>query len=189
MGFRDTRAQGAVGLWDKMAEAASKGGDEPGKFLEQEEEEESQVLHRTSHCKLFNVRMGFRFISMSNQEGSPLESLTDVFVHGREIYMEGFRSLKEGEAVKYNPKGRQHKKENQREIDATTVKAFTTTLKNVLFLPTSQRNAITVKASCRWWLTAPINSQEGRSEILECSSGSSPQEASLSTEVNELYMD
>lgn len=60
---------------------ASKGGDEPGKLPEQEEEEESQVLHGTGHCKWFNVRMGFGFISMSNREGSPLESPVDVFVH------------------------------------------------------------------------------------------------------------
>ncbi|EMP28989.1 Protein lin-28 like protein B [Chelonia mydas] len=64
-----------------MAEAgASKGGDEPGKLPEQEEEE-SQVLHGTGHCKWFNVRMGFGFISMINREGNPLESPVDVFVH------------------------------------------------------------------------------------------------------------
>ncbi|KFR12756.1 Protein lin-28 B, partial [Opisthocomus hoazin] len=80
---------------------ASKGGDEPGKLPEQEEEEESQVLHGTGHCKWFNVRMGFGFISMSNREGSPLESPVDVFVHQSKLYMEGFRSLKEGEPVEF----------------------------------------------------------------------------------------
>ncbi|KAM6433729.1 protein lin-28 homolog B isoform 1-T1 [Rhynochetos jubatus] len=79
---------------------ASKGGDEPGKLPEQEEEE-SQVLHGTGHCKWFNVRMGFGFISMSNREGSPLESPVDVFVHQSKLYMEGFRSLKEGEPVEF----------------------------------------------------------------------------------------
>ncbi|XP_032040877.1 protein lin-28 homolog B isoform X1 [Anas acuta] len=80
---------------------ASKGGEEPGKLPEQEEEEESQVLHGTGHCKWFNVRMGFGFISMSNREGSPLESPVDVFVHQSKLYMEGFRSLKEGEPVEF----------------------------------------------------------------------------------------
>lgn len=40
-------------------------------------------------------------------------------------------------------------------LDATTVVAWTTTLKNVVYLR-SQRSAITVRASCTWWLTAPI---------------------------------
>ncbi|XP_070809832.1 protein lin-28 homolog B isoform X1 [Pituophis catenifer annectens] len=88
---------------------ARKSGDEPGKLPEQEEEEEeeaeeeeeSQVLHGTGHCKWFNVRMGFGFISMLNREGSPLESPVDVFVHQSKLYMEGFRSLKEGEPVEF----------------------------------------------------------------------------------------
>nr|XP_028578894.1 protein lin-28 homolog B isoform X6 [Podarcis muralis] len=86
---------------------ARKGGDEPGKLPEQEEEEEeeeeeeSQVLHGTGHCKWFNVRMGFGFISMLNREGSPLETPVDVFVHQSKLYMEGFRSLKEGEPVEF----------------------------------------------------------------------------------------
>lgn len=40
-------------------------------------------------------------------------------------------------------------------LDATTVVASTTTLKNVVYLH-SQRSAITVRASRIWWLTAPI---------------------------------
>lgn len=40
-------------------------------------------------------------------------------------------------------------------LDATTAVAWTTTLKNVVYLH-SQRSAITVRASCTWWLTAPI---------------------------------
>jgi len=84
-----------------VAEGVSKGGDDPRKFPEQEEEEESQVLHGTGHCKWFNVRMGFGVISMSNQEGSPLESPVDVFIHKGKIDMEGFRSLKEGEPVEF----------------------------------------------------------------------------------------
>lgn len=40
-------------------------------------------------------------------------------------------------------------------LDATTVVALITTLKNAAYLH-SQRSAITVRASCTWWLTAPI---------------------------------
>lgn len=40
-------------------------------------------------------------------------------------------------------------------LDATTVVASITMLKNVVYLH-SQRSAITVRASCTWWLTAPI---------------------------------
>ncbi|XP_057346201.1 protein lin-28 homolog B isoform X1 [Manis pentadactyla] len=79
---------------------AGKGGEEPGKLPEQAEEE-SQVLHGTGHCKWFNVRMGFGFISMVNREGSPLDIPVDVFVHQSKLFMEGFRSLKEGEPVEF----------------------------------------------------------------------------------------
>ncbi|XP_043921828.1 protein lin-28 homolog B isoform X2 [Protopterus annectens] len=89
-----------------MAEgrAAKGGGEESGKLPEQEEEEESevqQVLQGAGHCKWFNVRMGFGFISMTSREGIPLESPVDVFVHQSKLYMEGFRSLKEGEPVEF----------------------------------------------------------------------------------------
>lgn len=63
---------------------AGKGGrEEQGKLPEQEEEEEEdiQVLHGAGHCKWFNVRMGFGFISMTSREGSPFENPVDVFVH------------------------------------------------------------------------------------------------------------
>ncbi|EPY75323.1 hypothetical protein CB1_001703003 [Camelus ferus] len=60
--------------------ATKGGGEEPGKLPELAEEE-SQVLHGTGHCKWFNVRMGFGFISMVNREGSPLDIPVDVFVH------------------------------------------------------------------------------------------------------------
>ncbi|XP_039725436.1 protein lin-28 homolog B isoform X2 [Pteropus medius] len=85
-----------------MAEggASKGGGEEPGKLPEQVEEE-SQVLHGTGHCKWFNVRMGFGFISMINREGSPLDIPVDVFVHQSKLFMEGFRSLKEGEPVEF----------------------------------------------------------------------------------------
>ncbi|XP_069866638.1 protein lin-28 homolog B isoform X1 [Dipodomys merriami] len=80
--------------------ASKGGGEEPGKLPEQAEEE-SQVLHGTGHCKWFNVRMGFGFISMINREGRPLDIPVDVFVHQSKLFMEGFRSLKEGEPVEF----------------------------------------------------------------------------------------
>ncbi|CDQ78490.1 unnamed protein product [Oncorhynchus mykiss] len=52
-------------------------------------------------CKWFNVRMGFGFLSMTNIDGTPLEETLDVFVHQSKLHMEGFRSLKEGEAVEF----------------------------------------------------------------------------------------
>ncbi|KAM9418109.1 protein lin-28 homolog A-like [Salvelinus alpinus] len=52
-------------------------------------------------CKWFNVRMGFGFLSMTNRDGTPLEETVDVFVHQSKLHMEGFRSLKEGEAVEF----------------------------------------------------------------------------------------
>ncbi|XP_070306143.1 protein lin-28 homolog B [Odocoileus virginianus] len=80
--------------------AGKGGGEEPGKLPEQAEDE-SQVLHGTGHCKWFNVRMGFGFISMISREGSPLDIPVDVFVHQSKLFMEGFRSLKEGEPVEF----------------------------------------------------------------------------------------
>ncbi|XP_018118851.1 protein lin-28 homolog B-like isoform X2 [Xenopus laevis] len=88
-----------------MAEGGAARGtrEEQGKLPEQEEEEEEdpQVLRGSGHCKWFNVRMGFGFISMTSREGSPLENPVDVFVHQSKLYMEGFRSLKEGEPVEF----------------------------------------------------------------------------------------
>ncbi|XP_066557919.1 protein lin-28 homolog B isoform X1 [Amia ocellicauda] len=81
--------------------AGKGGGDDPGKLPEQEEEDASQILHGTGHCKWFNVRMGFGFISMTSRGGSPIETPLDVFVHQSKLYMEGFRSLKEGEPVEF----------------------------------------------------------------------------------------
>ncbi|KAL0962160.1 hypothetical protein UPYG_G00336460 [Umbra pygmaea] len=52
-------------------------------------------------CKWFNVRMGFGFLSMTSRDGTPLEEPVDVFVHQSKLHMEGFRSLKEGEAVEF----------------------------------------------------------------------------------------
>ncbi|XP_029452868.1 protein lin-28 homolog B [Rhinatrema bivittatum] len=79
---------------------AEGGGQEPER-LPEEEEEDSQVMRGSGHCKWFNVRMGFGFISMTSREGSPLPTPVDVFVHQSKLYMEGFRSLKEGEAVAF----------------------------------------------------------------------------------------
>ncbi|XP_067875238.1 protein lin-28 homolog B-like isoform X1 [Heterodontus francisci] len=74
------------------------GGDEKGKL---KEKEESQIQQGAGHCKWFNVRMGFGFISMTSREGTPLETPVDVFVHQSKLYMDGFRSLKEGEPVEF----------------------------------------------------------------------------------------
>uniref|UniRef100_A0A671P5Z8 Protein lin-28 homolog A n=1 Tax=Sinocyclocheilus anshuiensis TaxID=1608454 RepID=A0A671P5Z8_9TELE len=60
-----------------------------------------QSYHGLGVCKWFNVRMGFGFLSMSTRDGVPLETPVDVFVHQSKLHMEGFRSLKEGEAVEF----------------------------------------------------------------------------------------
>ncbi|XP_066573836.1 protein lin-28 homolog A isoform X1 [Amia ocellicauda] len=64
-------------------------------------EEDSGSLRGSGVCKWFNVRMGFGFLSMTSREGTPLEAPVDVFVHQSKLHMEGFRSLKEGEAVEF----------------------------------------------------------------------------------------
>uniref|UniRef100_A0A4W4FTP3 Protein lin-28 homolog A n=1 Tax=Electrophorus electricus TaxID=8005 RepID=A0A4W4FTP3_ELEEL len=64
-------------------------------------EEETGFFYGTGVCKWFNVRMGFGFLSMTNREGTPLESSVDVFVHQSKLHMDGFRSLKEGEPVEF----------------------------------------------------------------------------------------
>ncbi|KAL1258872.1 hypothetical protein QQF64_009449, partial [Cirrhinus molitorella] len=64
-------------------------------------EEDPQSYHGVGVCKWFNVRMGFGFLSMNTRDGVPLETPVDVFVHQSKLHMEGFRSLKEGEAVEF----------------------------------------------------------------------------------------
>ncbi|XP_072534914.1 protein lin-28 homolog A [Salminus brasiliensis] len=64
-------------------------------------EEDSQSYNGVGVCKWYNVRMGFGFLSMNTREGEPLEGPVDVFVHQSKLHMEGFRSLKEGEAVEF----------------------------------------------------------------------------------------
>ncbi|XP_069462693.1 protein lin-28 homolog B isoform X2 [Ambystoma mexicanum] len=68
---------------------------------EPEEQDPGAVLRGAGYCKWFNVRMGFGFISMSSRKGSPLVAPVDVFVHQSKLYMEGFRSLREGEPVEF----------------------------------------------------------------------------------------
>lgn len=46
-------------------------------------------------CKWFNSKKGFGFIT-------PNDGSEDIFVHQSGIHAEGFRSLKQGEAVEYN---------------------------------------------------------------------------------------
>uniref|UniRef100_H3CWQ6 Lin-28 homolog Ab n=1 Tax=Tetraodon nigroviridis TaxID=99883 RepID=H3CWQ6_TETNG len=68
-----------------------------------EEEEEAAALSQGSGvCKWFNMRMGFGFISMSSRDGAPLDQNLDVFVHQSKLHMEGFRSLREGEALEFS---------------------------------------------------------------------------------------
>uniref|UniRef100_A0AAY4BKU0 Protein lin-28 homolog A n=1 Tax=Denticeps clupeoides TaxID=299321 RepID=A0AAY4BKU0_9TELE len=64
-------------------------------------EDEPRSLRGSGVCKWFNVRMGFGFLSMTCREGVPLDAPVDVFVHQSKLHMEGFRSLKEGEAVEF----------------------------------------------------------------------------------------
>ncbi|CAJ1083542.1 protein lin-28 homolog A-like [Xyrichtys novacula] len=68
---------------------------------EEEEEEEEALAWGSGVCKWFNVRMGFGFLSMNSRDGVPLEEPLDVFVHQSKLHMEGFRSLREGEAVEF----------------------------------------------------------------------------------------
>uniref|UniRef100_A0A3P8YIP9 Uncharacterized protein n=1 Tax=Esox lucius TaxID=8010 RepID=A0A3P8YIP9_ESOLU len=81
--------------------AGKGGGEDPAKLTEQEERIWPQPLSGAGHCKWFNVRMGFGFISMTSSEGSPVDPPLDVFVHQSKLVMEGFRSLKEGEQVEF----------------------------------------------------------------------------------------
>ncbi|XP_047453820.1 protein lin-28 homolog A isoform X1 [Mugil cephalus] len=77
-------------------------------------EEDSQPFRGDGVCKWFNVRMGFGFLSMTNREGVPLDEPVDVFVHQSKLHMEGFRSLKEGEAVEFTFKKSSKGLESQR---------------------------------------------------------------------------
>ncbi|PWA20632.1 protein lin-28 homolog A isoform X1 [Gambusia affinis] len=77
-------------------------------------EEDTQSFHGVGVCKWFNVRMGFGFLSMTNREGVPLDEPVDVFVHQSKLHMEGFRSLKEGEAVEFTFKKSSKGLESQR---------------------------------------------------------------------------
>ncbi|KAG1961081.1 protein lin-28 B [Pimephales promelas] len=64
-------------------------------------EEDSGSFRGAGLCKWFNVRMGFGFLSMTHREDICLDPPVDVFVHQSKLHMEGFRSLKEGEAVEF----------------------------------------------------------------------------------------
>ncbi|XP_049457699.1 protein lin-28 homolog A-like [Epinephelus fuscoguttatus] len=77
-----------------MAEAA-------GGSQSEVEEEEAALSRGSGVCKWFNVRMGFGFLSMSSRDGAAVEEPLDVFVHQSKLHMEGFRSLREGEAVEF----------------------------------------------------------------------------------------
>ncbi|XP_042296409.1 protein lin-28 homolog A [Sceloporus undulatus] len=84
--------QFAGGCEGQEGEAEPSGPEEGGQPL---------PLRGAGICKWFNVRMGFGFLSMTTKEGAALEAPVDVFVHQSKLHMEGFRSLKEGEAVEF----------------------------------------------------------------------------------------
>ncbi|KAB0351064.1 hypothetical protein FD754_015921 [Muntiacus muntjak] len=63
--------------------------------------EEPQLLHGTRSCRWFNVHTGCGFLSMTARAGVALEAPVDVLVHQSKLYKDGFRSLKEGEAVEF----------------------------------------------------------------------------------------
>ncbi|CAB1333568.1 unnamed protein product, partial [Coregonus sp. 'balchen'] len=73
-------------------------------------EEDSESFHGVGVCKWFNVRMGFGFLSMTNRDEGPARG------SGRcsKLHMEGFRSLKEGEAVEFTFKKSAKGLESQR---------------------------------------------------------------------------
>ncbi|XP_018428022.1 PREDICTED: protein lin-28 homolog A [Nanorana parkeri] len=80
----------------------------PGGFLKPVEDSsespksgEYETFQGAGVCKWFNVRMGFGFLTMTKKEGAELETPVDIFVHQSKLYMEGFRSLKEGESVEF----------------------------------------------------------------------------------------
>ncbi|XP_063754762.1 protein lin-28 homolog A-like [Eleginops maclovinus] len=66
-----------------------------------DEEEKQEVDLGSGLCKWFNTRLGFGFLTMSSRDGALLQEPQDVFVHQSKLHMEGFRSLREGEAVEF----------------------------------------------------------------------------------------
>ncbi|NWS74653.1 LN28A protein, partial [Crotophaga sulcirostris] len=89
---------GSAAPW--VSSPGAKPGEEPAGDSPKAEND-SQPLHGSGICKWFNVRMGFGFLSMTAKGGATLDSPVDVFVHQSKLHMEGFRSLKEGEAVEF----------------------------------------------------------------------------------------
>uniref|UniRef100_A0A2I3GFD6 Lin-28 homolog A n=1 Tax=Nomascus leucogenys TaxID=61853 RepID=A0A2I3GFD6_NOMLE len=65
---------------------------------EEAPEESVQLLHGEGICKWFNLRMGFGLLSVTARAVVALDPPVDVFVHQSKLHIEGFRSLKEGEA-------------------------------------------------------------------------------------------
>ncbi|XP_007249651.2 protein lin-28 homolog A isoform X2 [Astyanax mexicanus] len=84
-----------------MAEGGAGKGRGSRAPAESEEGTDPLPMYGSGHCKWFNVRMGFGFISMTSRGGNPIDPPLDVFVHQSKLHMEGFRSLKEGEAVEF----------------------------------------------------------------------------------------
>ena len=63
---------GAEGLRDNMAEGASEGGDDPRKFPEQEEEEESQLFAQNWSLQMVQCENGIRVHLHEQPRGKPL---------------------------------------------------------------------------------------------------------------------
>uniref|UniRef100_UPI00358EE20F protein lin-28 homolog A-like n=1 Tax=Myxine glutinosa TaxID=7769 RepID=UPI00358EE20F len=84
---------------ERAGEIGIGGGLEEGESDGESEEENAEA--GVGHCKWFNSRLGFGFLCMTSQRGEDLEASVDVFVHQSKLYMEGFRSLKEGEPVEF----------------------------------------------------------------------------------------
>ncbi|XP_045070278.1 protein lin-28 homolog B-like [Coregonus clupeaformis] len=57
-------------------------GEEPGSL----QGGQQQSMHGAGHCKWFNVRMGFGFISMTSRGGTPVDPAMDVFVHQADLH-------------------------------------------------------------------------------------------------------
>nr|XP_009860366.1 zinc finger protein ZF(CCHC)-17 isoform X1 [Ciona intestinalis]XP_026692694.1 zinc finger protein ZF(CCHC)-17 isoform X1 [Ciona intestinalis] len=71
----------------------------PGSSTKQEisEEKVEDLIEAFGNCKWFNSKQGYGFITPDTSS----QEKTDVFVHQSSIDMEGFRSLQEGDRVKF----------------------------------------------------------------------------------------
>lgn len=66
--------------------------------------EELRLMHGAGICKWFNTCIGFGFLAMTAHPRVALNPPVDVFVNQSKLHMEGFQSLKEGEAMEFTSK-------------------------------------------------------------------------------------